>query len=255
MKMLPIMLGLALIFPISALAELHTFRLPDGRTVDAEIISVDEQRGKVELRREDGKIVKVNLGIFIQEDQQRIQDWAVDYAFLSPRALKVNLKKQILNKWKEDFYRDYVYDGGGGETETMLEKETRYEEIAFNITVKSALKVDIEELVVDYIIYYEQSLEAWNKTDMKQHRKSGSITLLTLSPGKAFETQSESVVIHNDSLDSKRWASGRHKVEGKGDVHGIRLRISKKIDGQIVYQEYAEPSSLSLAKFPWIDEG
>ena len=38
MKTLPILLGLALILPISALAELHTFRLPDGRTVHAEII-------------------------------------------------------------------------------------------------------------------------------------------------------------------------------------------------------------------------
>ena len=198
------------------------------------------------------KWLRVKPSIFIEEDQQRIQDWAVDYAFLSPKALKVTIKKNILKKWKEDVYKDYNY---GGEIEKMFHKDTRYEEIAFNISVKSSLKRDLEELVVDYIIYYEQSLEAWDKADMKQHKKSGSITLLTLSPGKTFETQSESVVIHNDSLDSKRWVSGRHKVEGKGNVHGIRLRISKKIDGQMVYQEYAEPSSLSHATFPWTDEG
>lgn len=66
--------------------------------------------------------------------------------------------------------------------------------------------------------------------------------------------QTDDVTVHKDNIMSKNWTSGRSRTGGKGEVHGLRARLCKKmLDGTVSYREFTSPSSLSETKYPWPD--
>jgi hypothetical protein len=247
-----IYLHLLLTLPMLCFAQLHTFTLPDGRTVDAEILSLHEQRGTVELRRADGKVVNVKPSIFVQTDQQKIQAWAANRSFLSDRSLQVDIEKTLVENWKEKEYQDLEYTDGSVVKELM--KETRFEEVAFDLTLKNRSKMALDSLSIEYIIYYEQSETAWDKPQVEQKTERGAYQIASLQPNQSDQSQSKSVIIYDDNIAEKRWTSGGNRVGGKGDIHGIRMRIFKQIDGEIIFREFIYPDSLSATTYPWTDE-
>ena len=245
-------LSLLLMLSTVCFAQLHTFTLPDGRTVDAEIMRLNEQRGTVELRRADGKVVNVKSSIFVQADQQKIQAWAANRSFLSDRSLQVDIEKAVVENWKEKEYQDMQYSDGSVVKELM--KETRFEEVAFDLTLKNRSKVALDSLGIEYIIYYEQSETAWDKTQAEQKTERGAYQLALLQPNQSDQTQSKSVIIYDDNIAGKNWVGGGNQVGGKGDIHGMRVRIFKRIDGEVIYREFSYPDSLSATTYPWTDE-
>ncbi|NNJ71296.1 MAG: hypothetical protein HKP10_08440, partial [Kiritimatiellales bacterium] len=70
-----IILSGAILLTPPAKAELREFKTPDGKSVMAEIVGYNAKLGKVELKRENGKRVKVKPSVFVEEDQQYITDW------------------------------------------------------------------------------------------------------------------------------------------------------------------------------------
>ena len=245
-------LAIAFLFSTVCFAQLHTFTLPDGRTVDAQIMRLNEQRGTVELRRADGKVVNVKSSIFVQADQQKIQAWAADHSFFSIRSLQVYMEKNTVENWKEKEYQDMQYSDGSVVKELM--KETRFKEVAFDLTLKNRSTVPIESLRIEYIIYYEQSETAWDKTQAEQKIERGTYQLASLQPNQSNQTQSKSVIIYDENMAGKNWVGGRNQVGGKGDVHGIRMRIFKQINEKVTYREFVYPDSLSVIRYPWTDE-
>ena len=239
-------------FSAVCFAQLHTFTLPDGRTVDAEIMSIHEQRGTVELRRADGKVVNVKPSIFVQADQQKLQAWTANRSFLSERSLQVDIEKEVVENWKEKEYQDMQYSDGSVVKELM--KETRFEEVAFDLTLKNRSSEAIESLGIEYIIYYEQSETAWDKSQAEQKTERGAYQLASLQPNQSDQTQSKSVIIYDDNIAGKNWVGGRTQVGGKGDIHGMRVRILKQLDGEVIYREFIYPDSLSATTYPWMDE-
>lgn len=245
-------LSLLLMLSTVCFAQLHTFTLPDGRTVDAEIMRLNEQRGTVELRRADGKVVNVKSSIFVQADQQKIQAWAANRSFLSERTLQVKIEKAVVENWKEKEYQDMQYSDGSVVKELM--KETRFEEVAFDLTLKNRSKVALDSLGIEYIIYYEQSETAWDKTQAEQKIERGAYQLASLQPNQSDQMQSKSVIIFDDNIAGKNWVGGEFQVGGKGDIHGMRMRIFKRINGEVIYLEFSYPDSLSATIYPWTDE-
>lgn len=64
-----------LFFGVQARALLHEFELKDGRTIKAEITKFNRARGQVDLKREDGKVIRIKADIFIPSDQKYIAQW------------------------------------------------------------------------------------------------------------------------------------------------------------------------------------
>ena len=56
-------------------AEMREFKLPDGRSLQAEIMGFDGKLGKVELKLANGRRKKIKPGIFVEEDQKYIKEW------------------------------------------------------------------------------------------------------------------------------------------------------------------------------------
>ncbi|MCK4563989.1 MAG: SUMF1/EgtB/PvdO family nonheme iron enzyme [Verrucomicrobia bacterium] len=70
-----ISLSISLFGAMLAKADLHEFTLMDGRTIKAEIVRYNAVLRKVDLKREDGKIVQVKSAIFVESDQRFIKEW------------------------------------------------------------------------------------------------------------------------------------------------------------------------------------
>ena len=104
----------------------------------------------------------------MQADQQKIQAWADNRSFLSDRSLQVDIEKAVVENWKEKEYQDMQYSDGSVVKEIM--KETRFEEVAFDLILKNRSKGALDSLGIEYIIYYEQSETAWDKTKLTENR-------------------------------------------------------------------------------------
>jgi hypothetical protein len=230
----------------------HSFSLPDGRSIEATILSFDDRSGLVELERLDGKIVQVKPTVFVEEDQRYIQTWSADRLFLSSLYLQVGVDDVVLDQWKEEEYADLRDTAGNVDRELM--KETRFEKMAFEVALKNRSAVPFEDLYVEYVIFYEQSQESYEKPVLEQLMKRDKMEIERVAEKSTLVKQTDDVTVHKDNIMSKNWTSGRSRTGGKGEVHGLRARLCKKmLDGTVSYREFTSPSSLSETKYPWPD--
>jgi hypothetical protein len=228
--------------------EYRTFTAPDGKTVNAQIIAV--RNGQVELKRENGRLVKVSPTVFIEEDQQYIREWSDLQGFMSDAMLRTDCAEKILETWKDEVWKDVPYENGVTENELM--KEIKYKRIAYNITLENRGSEPLENVRMEYVIYYEQSQEGWETPVVKQMTFSGKSSIDPVPVRKKTEITTESVVVYQDYIDQKNWVSGRIRTGGEGQVHGIRIRLFMTTDeGKEFMREMAFPDSLSEVDFPW----
>lgn len=228
--------------------EYRTFTAADGKTVNAQIVAV--RNGQVELKRENGRLVKVSPTVFIEEDQQYIKEWSDLQGFMSDFMLRVNCTEETLETWKTEDWKDVEYENGDVDRELM--KETRHRRVAYKITLENKGDEPLENLRMEYVIYYEQSEESWEKPVTKQEALSGKTDIEPIPVRKKSEITSESVAVFQDYIDQKNWTSGRVRTGGEGKVHGIRVRLFMKLDEEKeAMREFAFPDSLSKEEFPW----
>ena len=230
----------------------HLFTLPDGRTIEATIRSFNDHSGLVELERLDGKIVKIKPTVFIEKDQRYIQMWSEERLFLSSLHLQIEVDDVVLDQWKEEEYEDLTDTAGNTERELM--KEIHFEKVAYEVTLKNRSAEPFEDLYVEYVIFYEQSQESYDKPKIHQLTKRDTVEIQRIDGKSTWVKKTDDVTVHKDNIMSKNWTSGRSRTGGKGEVHGLRARLCKKmLDGSVRYREFTSPTSLSETRYPWPD--
>lgn len=230
----------------------HLFTLPDGRTIEATIRSFNDHSGLVELERLDGKMVKIKPAVFIEKDQRYIQMWSEERLFLSSLHLQIEVDDVVLDQWKEEEYEDLTDTAGNTERELM--KEIHFEKVAYEVTLKNRSAEPFEDLYVEYVIFYEQSQESYDKPKIHQLTKRDTVEIQRIDGKSTWVKKTDDVTVHKDNIMSKNWTSGRSRTGGKGEVHGLRARLCKKmLDGSVRYREFTSPTSLSETRYPWPD--
>ena len=230
----------------------HLFTLPDGRTIEATIRSFNDHSGLVELERLDGKMVKIKPTVFIEKDQRYIQMWSEERLFLSSLHLQIEVDDVVLDQWKEEEYEDLTDTAGNTERELM--KEIHFEKVAYEVTLKNRSAEPFEDLYVEYVIFYEQSQESYDKPKIHQLTKRDTVEIQRIDGKSTWVKKTDDVTVHKDNIMSKNWTSGRSRTGGKGEVHGLRARLCKKmLDGSVRYREFTSPTSLSETRYPWPD--
>ena len=230
----------------------HLFTLPDGRTIEATIRSFNDHSGLVELERLDGKMVKIKPTVFIEKDQRYIQMWSEERLFLSSLHLQIEVDDEVLDQWKEEEYEDLTDTAGNTERELM--KEIHFEKVAYEVTLKNRSAEPFEDLYVEYVIFYEQSQESYDKPKIHQLTKRDTVEIQRIDGKSTWVKKTDDVTVHKDNIMSKNWTSGRSRTGGKGEVHGLRARLCKKmLDGSVRYREFTSPTSLSETRYPWPD--
>lgn len=230
----------------------HLFTLPDGRTIEATIRSFNDHSDLVELERLDGKMVKIKPTVFIEKDQRYIQMWSEERLFLSSLHLQIEVDDVVLDHWKEEEYEDLTDTAGNTERELM--KETHFEKVAYEVTLKNRSAESFEDLYVEYVIFYEQSQKSYDKPKIHQLTKRDTVEIQRVDGKSTWVKKTDDVTVHKDNIMSKNWTSGRSRTGGKGEVHGLRARLCKKmLDGSVRYREFTNPTSLSETRYPWPD--
>ena len=243
---------LVMAFGAHAATKYRDFTSADGKTIKAAIKAYDAQKKIVTIERDNRKTMKVSITVFSEADQTYILEWDASKAFSSSSLLKISCDDKVVEKRKEKELEDITYTSG--QVETDFEKTvTTFERIAFEVGFQNQNKFELKDIRIEYQIYYEQSELVWEKKpEAKQKHFSGKMAVPTL-PGKSkISVTTESVETHEDSINPVPQAGGDQRRGGKGDVHGIRVRLYMKMpSGTEVMREFSSPEKLSEKKFPW----
>ena len=158
----------------------------------------------------------------------------------------------MVEKRKEKELEDVQHHGGSIRKD--FEKTlTTFGRIAFEVNFQNQNKFELKDIRMEYQIYYEQSEMVWEKKpEVKQKHFSGEMAVPTL-PGKSKTmVTTESVEIHEDCVNRVLMIGGDKRRGGKGEVHGIRVRLYMKMSsGKDLLREFSFPEKLSEKKFPW----
>ncbi len=235
-------------------AEMHAFSLPDGRALEAEIMDYNTKLGLVELKRADGKRVKVKPSVFVEEDQAYIREWAKSLAFRSPNIFKITCSDETVKKWKEEETQDIRYTDGTVEKDFTINVK-KFEQIAYKIAFNNTGATVLQGMTLEYCIFYEQSklTRRGEKPEMQQKTLKGKIDVTVIQGKSKSEVLTKPAEIYEDNLiDIPQGGDGDQRRPGIGDVHGIRGRLYLKAgDGSTVMREFSKPTSLSEKDFRW----
>jgi len=234
-------------------AELREFKLPDGRAIKAEIVSFNGKLGKVELKLENGSLRKVKPGIFVEEDQKYIKEWAAVKAFMNKAFFKLSCQKDLVEKWKDDIVSQVSYGGGSLETESI--GEMKFEKFAYKVLLDNRNDVSLENLEIKYCIFCkEKGKGRWRKgKDWFSNETSGTIQIDNLSAKSKKTEETEPVVIARQEITGDIVSSGTgSSFEKIGvELEGIWVRVTIKMpSGQTAIRDIFEPESLK-GKHTW----
>lgn len=229
---------------LNAEAELRPFSLPDGRTIEAEIIEYNAKLDRVELKRADGKLVKVKPSIFVEKDQAYIKEWALLSNVFNKSNLKVDFKEKIEEKWRDD-------------TDAH---QRAYERVVYELTLENKAQMPIDGLAAEYRIFYEQeeNIRKKQKNDdgfekvLNSKVLGGKLDIGTLEPKAAHEVSTDSVVLEKFEFNlSDYYYPGGDPESTSGEVTGIWLRLSVTTPGgQRVERDFFEPQGIE-GKYAW----
>ncbi len=236
---------------LSTQAEMHTFNLPDGREIEAEIMGYNGKLGHVELKRADGKRVKVEPTLFVDADQKYIQEWASLDGFRNTRLFKISCKRNLVEKWKEAEEGMVTYSDGSRERETV--SETKFERHVYELILENRTGIPLEGLTAEYRIFYEQdSLQTkGSKVKTEEKRISGSLDISRLDAAEKKMLTTKPVVIHDKEYTGDITYGERLREKERGEVKGLWLRITASTSGgQTAVREIYDPSGVE-GKYSW----
>jgi hypothetical protein len=236
-----------------ASAEMREFKLPDGRTIKAEVVSFNGKLGKVQLRLENGVLKKVKPEIFVEEDQHFIKEWATVKAFMNETFFKLSCQKDLVKKWKDTLVSNVRYSGGNVEKETI--GELKFEKFAYKLLLDNRNNVPLENVTIKYCIFCEEKGKGqWKKgTGWLNAETKGTINIDKLLAKSKRTVVTSPVVVGRQEITGDIVSSGTESTYEKisAEMEGIWVRVTIKMpSGQTATREVFEPESLE-GKYSW----
>jgi len=244
---------MAMVSGVRAATQYRDFTSVDGKTIRGCIKAYDPAKKTVTIERDNRKTTKASITVFSETDQAYILEWDASKGFLSDSLLKITCSKKRLGQHKDKEVRN-VSNTGGGSSEIQL-NESIFEEIAYEIQLRNMNKTTLDNMRAVYIIYYEQSEISRNKKpEVEQKYDKEELPIPALDARQNASVTTQSVEVHNDNVNAVNWSDGSVYIGGKGEVHGLRVRLYMKMpSGKEVMREFTYPEKLSGKKFPWKD--
>lgn len=244
----------AMVFGVQAATQYRDFTSAEGKTIRGEIKAYDARRKTVTIKRDNKKTSKVPIAVFSEADQTYILEWDASKGFLSGNLLKISCDDRQLKKRKENETEDIQYRGGDVVTD-FIKTVTTFESIAYDIQFQNMNQSELQNIRMEYRIYYEQSEINWErKPEAMQKILSAEMVIPTLAGNSKVTVTTKPIEIHEDNINPIPMAGGDSRQGGKGKILGIRARLYMKMaSGQEVMREFSSPEKLSEEKFPWKD--
>jgi hypothetical protein len=214
-------------------AELRTFTDQFGRTITAEIVSVELDQ--VRIRREDGQIFTLSISKLTEEDQKFIKQWAAKTP--SASAAKAEEKstpdstKLLVTLSKGKF---------GSRTITKYESYVhKHEDWGYNIQLTNQELRLIENLRVEYNLFTRTYADTPSATVLKGKK---SIKEIPSRETDSFRTSTAEVCKHRGSYGYSNYS---------GEMKGIWVRIY--VEGQLLIEQSSPETLMTTEKWSKVD--
>lgn len=213
------------------------FTLPDGRSLEAEIVQYDERLGQVELKRADGKLIKIKPSVFVEEDQDYIDEWII-HSIFKGRHITVECNKKKVGQRKEDGNAHFI----------------RIDSFLYEIEIQNRSATEISGLDVEYKIFYEQEVNDMDKGRVINHEKieNGKLKIKSLGAREKRNFSTKEVELAKYEFNSTEYyVPGGDPQSTKGDIKGMWIRMEYETAGGMKsIKDFFEPSSIE-GKYRW----
>jgi len=195
----------------SANAEVQTLTDKQGRSLKADVLSVEN--GKVKIKREDGQTFDLPLESLADADQRQLKAWAAaNPPKLGPDAIQLQFSRVKVSTEKEE-------QSGGAVTAYK-------DQWGYNLTLANRTSRELGDVRAEYILFVKQDLGPGSKEKdpgfrrVKQMTKSDPIPI---HGNVSFRT--ETVTSYRYVLAPGWVWSGSTNKPIRDTLHGMWLRI------------------------------
>lgn len=244
---------------VGAEEEYREFTDQAGRIARLMVTGCDLQRNEVTVESEDHRRITVSITGFSEADQAYIREWYMAHELISARNLLIECDETLVRTRREDVMGlERVGSSRSDETEYTMLGHKRYEEIAYKIDFENRNDSPIQNIRLEYIIYYEQSERGFVPRPQQVALK-GKMELPDLEPKKEVEILTDTFEIYTDDLSTRATVNGLIVRSGQlknadAEVHGMRARLYIKLpSGKEGIREFYHPPLLSEERFPWTE--
>lgn len=221
-----------------ARAEIRTITDKQGRSIKADVISVDGD--KVKIKREDGQTFEIALSTLSDDNQKDLQAWAAKEAkSLPPGSLAVELSRGVFDTSKKDSdvtltTGDIVKNG----------RTTTEEKWGYSVTIQNKTSKPLDNLRVEYRLFATvDSVHVKEKQGLKKKAYQSKIEAIPELGRVVFRTETISAfkMKYNGNIVSAKTGDS----SSRETLSGIWLRI---YNGNDLVHEACMPDKLSVTE-------
>jgi hypothetical protein len=230
---------LLLLLVITAIPAIHaeTLTLTDkqGRSIQADVISVDGDKAKI--RRSDRQTFELPLSTLSDADQQKLRDWAASAPAksLPAGAVQLELSRGVFQTSKQDSdvtltTGDIVKNG----------RTTTEEKWGYSVTLVNKTTQPLDNLRAEYRLFAtKDNVHVKEKEGLKKKAYSSAIEPIPTLGRAVFRTETISAfkMKYNGNIQSAKTGD----TSSREILHGVWFRLYR---GDQLVQEIAMPSSL-----------
>ena len=226
-SLLKAVLLLALLAPLSALAEMRTLIDQLGRSIKADVISVEA--GIVKIKRADGILFDLPLKNLSDDTQAELKAWAAQNTATASAASKAAPETVVFIPTEKSI--TMAVNRGKFDVDIAYKSEysqDSYEEWGYNIQLTNTTLYPIDKLRIEYNLFGRRY------SGSEQSVKVGSQTVEPVGSRKTISFRT------SKSFRISKWKTQDTKAYG-GQLTGVWVRL---YHGNTLLQEYSSPESI-----------
>jgi hypothetical protein len=224
---------LLLALPICLVAEVFTLTDQQGRSMKADVLSLD--KNTVKVKREDGMTFDLPLTTLVENDQQTLREWAKREAAKppSPDAIDVLASRTKFDSSKVETPEtlELTYTDGSTRYETRT-RVTITERWGYSITLTNRSLAPIKKLSVQYRLFTTLGEQPTKDT-------MPSLSVESLNPRGNVVLKTSAIPLTKSSY------KGTSPKPVGSQLQGIWIRVYK---GDTLVKEYSSPETLRLTE-------
>jgi hypothetical protein len=214
-------------------SSVRSFQHENGKTVRARVAAFKPESNKVTLAREDRRTFSVDLGVFSEADRTYVREWHSIKDFFRQDGLHISASRRPVR----------------GDVEHLIWRSE--ETVVYDITLENRCDFDMNDLTLEYTIYYRVNEPNIPEPNADQGFKGGRLNIQRLAAGEQIRVNTLPVSFPTEDLFE-------YYRDGKAPavkLLGIRLRVYLPLDsGRKAMREFASPDAL-LKTRKWVSPG
>ncbi|MDF7824402.1 lectin-like protein [Pontiellaceae bacterium B12227] len=211
--------------------EFHDFLGANGKSCRGRILGYDPNSDSVTIEKENKRSYTGALSHFSEADQTYVREWHLVKELCTPKRVRIAAKQIQVGDEREIEYHDN--QGNQRCLQTMVNH-------AYSVTLDNRTSSDLNNLTVEYCIYYEQERPSPHGPRTAKGVQCGTLPTGTLAGRTKATDETEHVV-----LSKRRFINYNGNAVLKGKIEGIWIRVFLPLaNGQKAMRECSIPKTL-----------